>query len=156
MQTDRCQLTVQGVVVGLHQVEQLDPGDVMTVRGIDHYNIRAPRELLEQVRQFYCEVIGLVVGDRPPFEEFGYWLYAGEQAVLHLSLAAEGEELVADVSTTLNHVAFACSDRDGMEERLTASGVKFRSARVPATNVSQLFLKDPAGNGIELSFGGEG
>lgn len=127
----------------------------MTVRGIDHYNIRASSELLEQLRRFYCEVIGLIVGDRPPFDEVGYWLYAGEQAVLHLSLADESEDLATNIQTTLNHVAFACSGQANVEKRLGEFGVQFKTARVPATKVSQLFLKDPAGNGIELSFGDE-
>jgi len=42
-----------------------------------------------------------------------------------------------------------------MERKLAECGVSFRTARVPATNVSQLFLQDPAGNGIELSFADE-
>ena len=127
----------------------------MKVCGIDHFNVRATSELLEQTRQFYCDVIGLVVGDRPPFEESGYWLYAGEQAVVHLSLAGEDEELARDVPTTLNHVAFACQGRDEFEQRLTDLGIRFRTAKVPATSVSQIFTSDPAGNGIELSFGEE-
>jgi len=127
----------------------------MTVNGIDHFNVRASSEMLEQLRQFYCEVIGLAVGDRPPFKEFGYWLYAGEHAVVHLSLADENEELIADVQTTLNHVALACQGRGEFETKLTESGTAFQTAEVPATNVSQIFTKDPAGNGIELSFTGE-
>ena len=124
----------------------------MTVCGIDHFNIRASRELLEQVRVFYCDVIGLVVGDRPPFDSAGYWLYAGDHAVLHLSLAGADEQLATDAATTLNHVALACTGRAEMERKLAQFGVSFRTARVPATNVAQLFLEDPAGNGIELSF----
>ena len=127
----------------------------MTVRGIDHFNIRASHELLEQVRAFYCDVIGLVVGDRPPFDSAGYWLYAGDRAVLHLSLAGDDEQLASNVSTTLNHIALACTDRAEMERKLAVCGVNFKTARVPATNVAQLFLKDPAGNGIELSFADE-
>jgi len=127
----------------------------MTVRGIDHFNIRASHELLEQVRAFYCDVIGLVVGDRPPFDSAGYWLYAGDRAVLHLSLAGDDEQLASNVATTLNHIALACTDRAEMERKLAAFGVRFRTARVPATSVAQLFLKDPAGNGIELSFADE-
>lgn len=124
----------------------------MTVCGIDHYNIRASRELLEQVRNFYCDVIGLVVGDRPPFDEAGYWLYAGDLAVLHLSLAGDEERLVSNVATTLNHIAFTCTGRAEMERNLAEFGVEFRTASVRATNITQLFLQDPAGNGIELSF----
>jgi catechol 2,3-dioxygenase-like lactoylglutathione lyase family enzyme len=127
----------------------------MTVRGIDHFNVRASSEMLEQVRTFYCEVIGLVEGDRPPFDEFGYWLYAGERAVVHLSLASENEELAIDVPTTMNHVAFTCQGKAAFERRLTESGTLFRTAKVPATSVTQIFTRDPAGNGIELSFGEE-
>jgi catechol 2,3-dioxygenase-like lactoylglutathione lyase family enzyme len=117
----------------------------MTVCGIDHFNITASRELLEQVRAFYCDVIGLVVGDRPPFDSAGYWLYAGDA----------DQQLATNVATTLNHIALACTDRAEMERKLAAFGVRFRTARVPATSVAQLFLKDPAGNGIELSFADE-
>jgi catechol-2,3-dioxygenase len=113
----------------------------MTVCGIDHFNITASRELLEQVRAFYCDVI--------------YWLYAGDRAVLHLSLADADQQLATNVATTLNHIALACTDRAEMERKLAAFGVRFRTARVPATSVAQLFLKDPAGNGIELSFADE-
>ena len=90
----------------------------MTVRGIDHFNIRASHELLEQVRAFYCDVIGLVVGDRPPFDSAGYWLYAGDRAVLHLSLASDDEQVAPNVATTLNHIALACTDRAEMENKL--------------------------------------
>jgi catechol-2,3-dioxygenase len=127
----------------------------MTVCGIDHFNIRASHELLEQVRAFYCDVIGLVVGDRPPFDTAGYWLYADDRPVLHLSLADDDEQLASNVATTLNHVAFACTGRAVMERRLEEFEVGFRTARVPATNIVQLFLQDPAGNGIELSFADE-
>ena len=127
----------------------------MTVRGIDHFNIRASHELLEQVRAFYCDVIGRVVGDRPPVDSAGYWLSAGDRDVLHHCLAGDDEQLASHVATTLNHVALACKGRAEMERKLAEFGVRFQMARVPATNVTHLFLKDPAVNGIELSFADE-
>lgn len=127
----------------------------MTVCSLDHVNIRVSRELLEQMRQFYCDVIGLSRGNRPPFDEFGYWLYAGEQAVVHLSQAGDGEDCVVGTASTLNHVAFACTGRAAVKRRLSDSGIRYRTARVPETNLIQLFFRDPAGNGIELSFGDE-
>ena len=127
----------------------------MTVRSLDHINIRAPRELLEQLRGFYCEVIGLSLGKRPPLAEFGYWLYAGEQAVVHLSQTGDGEDCVVGTASTLNHVAFACTGRAAVKRRLADSGIRYRTARIPETNLIQLFFRDPAGNGIELSFGDE-
>jgi catechol-2,3-dioxygenase len=127
----------------------------MTVRSLDHYNIRASRQLLEQLRDFYRNVIGLADGPRPPFKEAGYWLYAGDRAVLHLSEAGEDEVHNTHVPGTFNHAAFACSGRPEFEKRLVAAGVTARQGHVPGTNIIQLFVEDPAGNGVELSFGDE-
>ena len=127
----------------------------MPVSNIDHINLRAPRELLDELRDFYANVVGLTDGRRPPFREFGYWMYAGERAIVHLSLAAEGEVRAADVPSTFAHVAFACSDRTACERRLSECGVAYDVAVVPEVGVTQLFLKDPAGNVVELSFDSE-
>ena len=124
----------------------------MPVVGLNHYNLRAPRALLEQLRKFYCEVVGLVEGPRPPFRSFGYWLYAGEQAVLHLGEAASHENRRTDSATTFDHAAFSCKGRQEFESRLTALGVTYRVLTVPQTSQVQLVLADPAGNGVELNF----
>ena len=47
---------------------------------LDHINIKAPEALLEEVRDFYCAVLGLQEGARPNFSSPGYWLYAGVRA----------------------------------------------------------------------------
>ncbi len=70
--------------------------------------------------------------------------------------ASDDEELATDIQTTLNHIALACTGRADVEERLQKFGVSYRTVHVPATKVVQLFIKDSAGNGIELSFGDEG
>ena len=124
----------------------------MTVKNLDHFNIRASEPLLEELREFYCDLIGLSEGFRPPFEEPGYWLYAGELAILHLSVAGADESLPSHVESTLNHVALECSDKSVFEKRLDKYDIPYEYASVPGTTVEQIFLKDPAGNGIELSF----
>jgi glyoxylase I family protein len=111
--------------------------------------------LLDQLRDFYRDVVGLTLGYRPPFEEYGYWLYAGDKAVVHLS-QSDGEEIpVSGVVTTFGHAAFACTDRPAVEARLSELGIDYKVARVPELGLLQLFLKDPAGNGVELSFDNE-
>ena len=127
----------------------------MPVSNIDHINLRAPRELLDELRAFYANVVGLTDGHRPSFREFGYWMYAGERAIVHLSLAAEGEVRAADVPSTFAHVAFTCSDRASYERRLSEYGVTYKVTVVPETSVTQFFLQDPAGNTVELSFDSE-
>lgn len=126
----------------------------MPVLGFSHYNLRAPRPLLETLRDFYVEVVGLSVGHRPPFRSHGYWLYAGEQAVLHLSEALPGEPHTAHVQSTFDHTAFSCAGPSDYERLLSSKGIRYERAEVPATRQRQLFFSDPAGNGVELNFDG--
>ena len=56
----------------------------MSVLAFNHFNIRAPRPLLEEVKQFYLEVIGLTEGYRPDVPIHGHWLYLEDLPVLHL------------------------------------------------------------------------
>lgn len=127
----------------------------MPALGFSHYNLRAPRALLDELRDFYCDVVGLTVGYRPPFRSFGYWLYAGEHAVLHLSEAGTGENRPAQPVGTFDHAAFRCAGRAQFEKELERRGIQYRVAVVPATRQVQIFLTDPAGNGVELNFDDE-
>ncbi len=124
----------------------------MAVTGIDHYNLRASMQVLERIRDWYRDTIGLVVGDRPPFRNRGYWLYAGDRPVLHLSEESVGEEHPMPGSGTFDHVAFRCEGFDEMRARLDELGVAYRVADVPLTRTRQIFLADPARNGVELNF----
>jgi catechol-2,3-dioxygenase len=127
----------------------------MPVQAFDHYNLRAPRALLDELCAFYRDVVGLTVGERPPMRRFGYWLYAGPRAVLHLGEASADEACDPDVDGTFNHASFACTNRAEFERRLADLGIQYRVARVPLTNQVQLFFRDPAGNGVELCFSGD-
>ncbi|MDB5970823.1 MAG: glyoxalase/Bleomycin resistance/Dioxygenase superfamily protein [Hydrocarboniphaga sp.] len=124
----------------------------MPVIGFDHYNLRAEHALLDRLRDFYVDVVGLARGARPPFRSFGYWLYVGEQAVLHLSEASPLEGRAADVVGTFSHVAFACTGLGEIEARLQRNRIDYTIDRVPLRDQIQLFFSDPAGNGVELSF----
>lgn len=124
----------------------------MPAVGLNHYNLRAPRELMERLRGFYCDAVGLSVGARPPFNSFGYWLYAGDQPVLHLSETRAGQSHAASTATTFDHAAFTCVGRAEFEARLARMGISFQTAHVPGTTQVQLFISDPAGNGVELNF----
>lgn len=123
----------------------------MPISHIEHYNLRAERQMLDTLCDFYVTVVDLKVGYRP-LSSYGYWLYAGEKALLHLSEARPGEPREPQVSGTFDHVAFACTDLPAMEAHLRVHGIDYRRNEVPVTGQHQLFFKDPAGNGIELNF----
>lgn len=124
----------------------------MPVSGLCHYNLRADRASIEALCEFYCSVVGLAVGPRPAFRSMGYWLYAGAKDVLHLTVAASGEDRRIAPQPIFDHVAFACSDPAAYRRELVANGIDFQASTVPGTGQVQFFFRDPAGNGVELNF----
>ena len=123
----------------------------MKILEFDHYNLCAPRELLERLRLFYTDTVGLADGYRPRFNKFGYWLYAGDRPVLHLTESSH-EKLMSADQNSFNHAAFNCSGLEEFQQRLSELGVEYTTARIPERKRVQLFLSDPAGNGVELNF----
>jgi catechol 2,3-dioxygenase-like lactoylglutathione lyase family enzyme len=126
------------------------------VTGLNHVNLRAPHALLLELRDFYRDVVGLKLGPRPAFGSPGYWLYAGDVAVLHLSEQQRDEAprgpVRADAPVTFDHVAFAAVEPEAAAAALRAHDVVFRVDRSAATRQHQFFFADPAGNGVELNF----
>ena len=124
----------------------------MKVAGLNHINIAAPRALIEHVRAFYIEVLGLVEGARPPLRSPGHWLYAGDEPIVHLSLR---DSAAADGAGAIDHFALTCLGLVATLERLSRLGVTHRVVEVPGRTQVQLFLRDPAGVNVELNFSGE-
>ncbi len=122
----------------------------MPTVGLNHYNIKARQDLIEELRDFYVAVLGLRVGPRPPFPFPGYWLYAGTQALLHLVVAVDRDDPVG--KSAIDHVALDAVDFDAMHALLLARAIDFKVNEVPGSDARQIFLRDPAGNRIELQF----
>jgi catechol 2,3-dioxygenase-like lactoylglutathione lyase family enzyme len=124
----------------------------MPIAGFNHFNLRASRATLDLLRDFYVNVLGLELGNRPPFVSFGYWLYAGTQDILHLTETAPDEHRPTNRRNTFDHAALSCTGLAEFEQRLRENGVEFTKDHVPLTGQIQLFFNDPAGNGVELNF----
>jgi catechol 2,3-dioxygenase-like lactoylglutathione lyase family enzyme len=123
----------------------------VTIEAILHVNIRAPAGDIAKLKQFYCEIVGLRDGWRPPFRSRGHWLYAGTHPVVHL---VESERETENASPgCVDHVAFRCTDLAPMIERLRSSGIDFQLTQVPSIGDQQLLFRDPLGIGVELSMG---
>lgn len=54
----------------------------MPLNALNHFTIR-PVDL-ERTKDFYCDVLGLPIGYRPPLGFPGYWLYCGAIPTVHL------------------------------------------------------------------------
>ena len=129
----------------------------MPLNQLSHYAIQA-RDL-DTTRDFYVDVLGLAVGDRPPLDFPGYWLYSGDAAVVHLlgrRPAREGVREVADADEPdtgrLDHIAFAATGLAGIRARLQGRRVPFREQVLPRLGATQIFVEDPDGVGVELNF----
>ncbi len=124
----------------------------MPAHDINHINIKAPQPLLDQVKTFYVQVVGLQEGERPAVPVPGYWLYLGGRPVVHLMTPRANEEVASGSVGHLDHVAFTCTDLAGMIAHLDQLGLAYRRRDVPDLGVTQLFLTDPTGLGVELNF----
>src|SRR4051812_673459 len=120
----------------------------MSVRVVDHINIAT--EKLQETRDFFVDVLGLQEGFRPPFDFPGYWLYAGERAIVHMQTADRAVR--PSKESALNHFAFEVDDLDSLLARLDQHGVRYRAVDVPGTKIRQAFLEDPNGVRVELNY----
>ena len=122
------------------------------IKGINHYNLRADDQTMHTLKEFYVNVVGLTLGQRPPFKSKGFWLNAEGKDVLHLSSTKKTEKKEHHVNATFDHLAFSASNLKYYEEILNENNIPFTFREVPEIGTKQLFFKDPVGNGIELIF----
>jgi catechol 2,3-dioxygenase-like lactoylglutathione lyase family enzyme len=134
---------------------------------LSHFSIRTLD--LGATERFYCNVLGMAVGPRPPFPFPGLWLYAGEaavwaNAVVHIigidrddpeglrQYLGERDEGSLQGSGALDHVAFFTTGLVATLARLREHGVALRQRTVPVLGLHQVFVDDPNGVTVELNF----
>jgi catechol 2,3-dioxygenase-like lactoylglutathione lyase family enzyme len=120
------------------------------IDGLDHFNVRTPD--LERSCRFYSEVIGLRVGDRPPFDFPGAWLYCGDRPIVHLVGDRAMRQFEVEGRAGFDHIAFFARGMAAMKRRLDAKGIAYRVIQVPGRPRQQIFLRDPDGVAIELQY----
>jgi catechol 2,3-dioxygenase-like lactoylglutathione lyase family enzyme len=129
----------------------------MTVAAIDHVLVLS--DDIEATRDFYVEVVGLHVGERPPLEFPGYWLYAQRpSACLHVAergayarhLTTLGLNAGQRAGGEIDHIAFDASDYASVSARIEDSGVTPVRNTIPG-GPRQLFVEDPNGVRIEIN-----
>jgi catechol 2,3-dioxygenase-like lactoylglutathione lyase family enzyme len=130
----------------------------MSVTAMEHVLVLS--DDIEATRDFYCRVVGLRVGERPPLEFPGYWLYAGATPCLHIAerrtygahAAHLGLSVPAEAPDAgpVDHIAFNASDYEELSVRLERNGVPAVANTVPG-GPRQLFIDDPNGVRIEIN-----
>src|SRR6266508_2878563 len=120
----------------------------MAVDVLQHINIHVAD--LERSKRFYTRVLGLRVGPRPPVASVGYWLYLGDQPVIHLVQKPAGS-LPAAGNGAIDHIAFHGINVEATRRLLQADGLAFHETVIPRDRSIQLFVHDPDGVKIELN-----
>ena len=119
----------------------------MVIDGLDHITLKVAD--LNASRRFYVDVIGLREGDRPPFDTPGAWLYSGDRPIVHLVAGRDGGSAPTGA---LDHVALRATGLAAMVARLAGAGIAHQAFTVPALGLKQIFIRDPDGVRIELTF----
>ena len=119
----------------------------MTIKGLDHITLN-PADLAASL-YFYVDLLGLRDGDRPSFDTPGAWLYSGDRPIVHLVAGRGGGEASTGA---VDHIALRAEGLAAVIARLTAAGIAYDIATVPGRGLKQIFLHDPDGVRIELTF----
>ncbi len=134
----------------------------MPITELDHYFVRARN--IERSRTFYCEALGFEVMPRPVLPFPGYWLGVGGKIQVHMGPDdfPEGQAYYLGTSAgsardnagVVDHIAFQCTDAQGMAQRLAELGLPMRTRHIAEISLFQIFVADPDGLMIELNFPG--
>src|SRR3546814_4897196 len=121
----------------------------------------------EGTRDWFCKNLGFREGYHPEFGFPVYWLYIGEQDVIHIGKARhsehqdtylktpsdkEGQDYSAAGALGSGRIDHICLNSEGIEEfieRLTANGVEFSERKAHNSNLYPLFMREPI-NGINV------
>ena len=115
---------------------------------------------LDATRAFWTGVIGLREIARPDFGYPGAWLACGQpggQAIIHVYAGGPALGAAAQVPSgtgAIDHVSLACSGYHAYVGRFRAAQLDWREFLVPGTTLWQLFVYDPSGVQLELTFEG--
>ena len=122
----------------------------MATLGMNHFTVLT--DDVPRTVEFYHDLLGLADGYRPDLGFPGAWLYAGDQAVLHVVGGRSKDDLKPGV---IDHMAFTATGLDAALERLAARGIHYACRQQTGTRLWQVFFFDPNGARVELDFAPE-
>jgi catechol 2,3-dioxygenase-like lactoylglutathione lyase family enzyme len=133
--------------------------DGAVIHGLFHIAIKTAD--LAATRRFYIDVIGLREVARPDFGYPGAWLACpqpGGDAIVHVYAGgpAMGDSGQFKPGTAaIDHLSLSCSGFHAYRQRFAQHSMVWREFLVPSTSLWQLFVYDPSGLQLELTFEGQ-
>jgi len=133
--------------------------DACAVTGLFHVLVKTND--LQQTLAFYKEVLGMREAKRPPFGFTGAWLACPTpmgDIIIHVW--SDGPAFANGVSpygtSTIDHVSLTAIGHEGFRSRFKKYRLPWREFIIPETTLWQLFVYDPSGVQIELTFDSTG
>jgi len=123
----------------------------MRLTRLDHVNLRTSQ--LSVMIDWYQDVLGLKIGERPNFPFGGAWLYLGEIPIVHIIEVSDDKAIGSEASLKLEHFAFRASGSpQEFETQFKVRGETYRRADIPDFGIAQYNIWDPDGNHIHVDF----
>ena len=127
------------------------------VTGLFHVAIKSND--IDATNAFYEKVMGLHCAPRPDFGFPGSWLAVptpSGDAIIHIYaggpvMVADGDKRY-DNTGAIDHLAISALGFDAFRERFKAFGLPWRENVVPGTPFWQIFVYDPSGVQLEITF----
>lgn len=118
----------------------------LRIISINHVQVTVPPHLEEVCKAFYGEVLGLEEVEKPePLKSRGGAWYNVGALQLHLSL-----EDGADGAVSKRHVCYLVPNLEAAKAGLGAEGVEIEDEGTEPNGLKRFFVRDPAGNKIEI------
>lgn len=116
------------------------------VTALHHVNVTVPPELEQAAREFYGVVLGLQQIPKPlTSRQSGAWFQIGANQ-LHVSVEKDERGPLSS-----RHICFAVADLTAAEMRFREAGVEIISDPRPVEGAPRFYVRDPAGNMLEIA-----
>lgn len=115
------------------------------VIALQHVNVTVSPELEAATKEFYGSVLGLQQVAKPSTSrQSGAWYQIGPNQ-LHLSVETEERGPLSS-----RHICFTVDDLNAVEARFREAGVEIIPDARPAPGTARFYVRDPAGNMLEI------
>ena len=119
----------------------------MPLARLDHVNIVTSN--LDEMVEWYTDVLEMAVGERPSFPFPGAWLYVGNDALVHLVGTQEERQ---SIEPKIEHFAINATGLAEFIARLESRGLQYGMNTVPDFPIVQVNIFDCDGNHIHIDF----
>ena len=118
----------------------------------DHISLSAKDP--EGMRDFLCALLDLRAGDRPGFSFDGYFLFSGDEDLIHIFGRSDDDKISDKLGLAeqniVHHVSFYSDDYTETKKRIDKLGLQHVTYDVTGSDVKQMFVRAPENLLIEI------